>query len=286
MAILLWSGSNAIIRILTESLGVLTAAAAVYCLSGVLSLAFVLLRPARRRTLASLPRKYLFGCGGLFVLYTLAYYAALGRAADRTQVLEVGLVNYLWPSLTVVLAVPLLGKRARWFLYPGAATAFAGVVLASMHQTGLSVSSLTTHLAASRLPYTAGLVAAVSWALYSNLCRRWGGDNQGGGVPIFFLASGLGIYGLRLILPEASQFTSKSIIELTCAVFFATTLPYMFWDHAMRRGNLVLVAVLSNFTPILSTLVSCAYLKVTPSPMILIAACLVAAGATTCNRAI
>lgn len=34
----------------------------------------------------------------------------------------------------------------------------------------------------------------------------------------------------------------------------------------MRRGNLLLVVAMSYFTPLLSTILSCAYLKVSPGP--------------------
>jgi len=43
-----------------------------------------------------------------------------------------------------------------------------------------------------------------------------------------------------------------------------TVLAYTLWDVAMRKGNLLLVAACSYFTPLLSTLVSCAYLGVRP----------------------
>jgi hypothetical protein len=38
----------------------------------------------------------------------------------------------------------------------------------------------------------------------------------------------------------------------------------MLWDVAMRKGNLLLVAAMSYFTPLFSTMLSCANLKVSP----------------------
>jgi len=45
-------------------------------------------------------------------------------------------------------------------------------------------------------------------------------------------------------------------------VSLATTIAYVFWDRAMRKGDVVLLGSSSYFTPLLSTLVSCLYLGV------------------------
>jgi drug/metabolite transporter (DMT)-like permease len=67
---------------------------------------------------------------------------------------------------------------------------------------------------------------------------------------------------------------------------FVTFLAYVFWDHAMRRGNMILVAALSYFTPLLSTLFSAAYLGVVPGPAIWLACALVIGGALVCRAAV
>jgi len=67
---------------------------------------------------------------------------------------------------------------------------------------------------------------------------------------------------------------------------FVTGAAYIFWDHAMRRGDMVLVAALSYLTPLLSTLFSAVYLGVVPAPAIWVACALVIAGAVTCRLAV
>ena len=44
----------------------------------------------------------------------------------------------------------------------------------------------------------------------------------------------------------------------------ATYVAYTLWDNAMRRGNVVMVAVCSYLVPLLSTIVSCLYLAIVP----------------------
>lgn len=123
IAILLWSMSVALTRGLSETLGPFGAGAAIYTVSGVL-VWLVAGKPTVRRQHPA----YLYGCGLLFVVYMVAFALAIGMANDRQQTLEIGLINYLWPSLTLLLAVPLLKLQARWWLWPGVALALFGVI--------------------------------------------------------------------------------------------------------------------------------------------------------------
>jgi drug/metabolite transporter (DMT)-like permease len=122
-AILLWSATFAFARSLSEQVGPLTAGAAAYLIGG----SFCLLRLAwSGKPVAEslkLPRLYLLGCGSLFVFYTAAIYLAVGLAKDREQLLEIALVNYLWPALTVLCSLLLLKKRASLWLVQGTALA-------------------------------------------------------------------------------------------------------------------------------------------------------------------
>jgi drug/metabolite transporter (DMT)-like permease len=208
----------------------------------------------------------------------------VGLARDRSQVLGVGLVNYLWPSLTLLLAVPILGYRFRWFLLPGMLVATAGMVVAALTGSGLSPGGLRDGLPANGPAYGLALLGALTWALYSNLSRRWGGE--GGGVPLFVLASGLVALPLRLWLGETSTWDGRVVGELIYMAVFVTVVAYVFWDQAMRQGNVVLVAAVSYSTPLLSTLFSAAYLGVVPGPAIWIACALVIVGAVLCRLAV
>jgi drug/metabolite transporter (DMT)-like permease len=71
----------------------------------------------------------LWGCGSLFVLYTTLLYLAVGAAGTRQQVLEIGILNYLWPALTIVLSLFLLDHHACWGLVPGTLLSVLGVVM-------------------------------------------------------------------------------------------------------------------------------------------------------------
>ena len=137
-AILLWSSTIACVRRLSEDVGPITAGAAVYSISTLIAGAALLRNPERRRALAQLPGKYLVWCSALFAGYTLLLYLAIGHAHSRDQVLEVGLMNYLWPSLTLLLSLVILGAVANWVLIPGTILALAGVFLVMTNSAHIS----------------------------------------------------------------------------------------------------------------------------------------------------
>jgi len=289
LAIVLWGSLIAVFRSVTEQLGVLRAGAWVNLVGGGVGLALMWFRAGQtRRRPGGNSRAYLLGCGALFVVYSVALYLAIHLADTRAQTVGVGLVNYLWPALTLVLAVPILGKRARWGLGPGLALALVGVYLGSVPGADFSWTTFRASLQANPVPYVLALSAAVSWGMFSNLSRRWGTPDGANGAPLFLLATGIVLAGASLIFPDGSEqpWTVRGAAELMYLAIFPKMLAYLFWDRAMRQGNVVLVGSASFFTPLISTLISCVYLGVAMSPSLWLACGLVTAGALLCRASV
>jgi drug/metabolite transporter (DMT)-like permease len=284
LALLFWSSTIAFSRSLAEKLGTLTAASYIFLLAGGLSCTYIVVS-RRLQAILHASRAYLFGCGALFVVYMASLYLAIGTASNRLQVLEVGLVNYLWPSLTLVMAAPILGRKTRVTLIPGCLLASGGVLLASA-QSGTSWDAFVGNLANNWSPYMLAFVAAVCWALYSNLTRRWGREAESGAVSLFLLTSGLVLLGLLALFPERTKWTNQSILELAYMAIFPTILAYAFWDTAMRRGNVILVASLSYLTPLLSIVVGSIYLGITVGRYLWAGCLLVIAGSLVCKLSV
>jgi drug/metabolite transporter (DMT)-like permease len=284
-AILLWSSTIAFSRTATEELGSLTSAALIFSLGGGLGFIYLSLSGGIRPRLVFFKRRYLAICGLLFVIYSAAFYLALGSAANRNQTLEIGLINYLWPMLILLFSIPILKTRSTWLTIPAALTATAGIFLATLQNQSLSLQNFTANISNHPAPYLLALLAAVSWALYSNLSRKLAGSAGGGAVPFFMLSTGLVLGLLRLIYPEHSHFSLQAVLNLLYLII-GPNLGYIFWDVAMRRGDIVLVASASYFTPLLSTLVSCLYLGVVPGIQLWLGCGLIIIGALGCKFSI
>lgn len=283
LAILLWASTVAVGRSLTEQIGTLTAATIVYLGGGVIGLGWLGARGKLRIAVDGFGKRYLFGVGGLFVLNNVTLYLAIGTAANRLQVLEIGLVNYLWPMLTILLSVPILKLHARWTLLPGALIGTVGIFLALTQNQPVSWESFTSGILTNPAAYLFAFTAGSSWALYNNLSRRWGSAaTASGAVPYFLAATGLVLLGLRLAAQEQPVWSTGVLGELAFMVV-APNAAYIMWEYGMRRGDIVLVASASYFTPLFSTLISVVYLSVHAGPKLWIGCLLIIAGAAACR---
>lgn len=284
-AILFWSTNVAFSRSLAEQLGVLNAGTIMFVGGGVLSLAYQWRKEGGLGFLRRSSRKYLLGCGLIFVVNVVTLELAIGLAASRTQTIIVGLINYLWPAFSLALAPVFLQKKARWFLAVGMALALGGMYLASTQGQVFNPGEALAQ-PGTLVVYALAITTAVTWGLYSNLSKKWAGDQDSGSVPLFLLASGLLMGVFRLLFPEVSAPGPAAPFEMVYMIIFPTILAYIFWDAAMRKGQMILVMSLSYFIPLFSTITSSVSLGVAPGPELWLAAGLIIAGALVCKMAV
>jgi drug/metabolite transporter (DMT)-like permease len=285
LAIVLWSGTVALARSLTEQLGAGTATAAVYLTGAGLFAVHGIIRGRPAFVLKGVPRPYLLVCGTLFVFYMFALFRAVSMAADRIQTLEIGMLNYLWPVLTILLSVVILRHRGSLLLLPAVALAVGGEFLVLTHDLSFSWTAALAHVSVNPAAYGLAAGAGISWALYSALSRRWAAPGSRGAVPIFVLITGVLMLLLSVTSPEAGTWNLRAVAEV---IFLgaATVLAYSCWDLAMRRGDILLVAAASYFTPLLSTLVSCLYLGIVPGAKLWLGCAVLVAGSLLSWRAV
>ena len=260
-AILLWSLTIAFTRSISEQLGPINGATCVYTVAAIFGIASILRTSELRQRITHLSHAYMLGCGFLFVCYMLLLFLAVGLADNHNQVLEVGLINYLWPALMLVLSVPILGNRANWLLFPGTALALFGVFIVLTSGASVDWHSFTNNLARNPAAYLLGLAAALSWALYSALTRKWAGGREDGAVAVFLPATALAMFLVSLLVDEPREWSIRVFVEviiLGVATFFA----YSLWDNSMRKGKVIFVAASSYLIPFFSTVVTCIYLSV------------------------
>jgi drug/metabolite transporter (DMT)-like permease len=275
LAIVLWATIVGFTRTTADALGVFTSTGLCYLVGGLALLAWAL--ASGRAAWPS--RRYLVGCGLCFFANAACFAMAIALV-ERKQVLAIALVNYLWPTLTLVAAVVVLGERATWLLPLGAAVATAGIVIAR----SIDPSILAVDIVATPLPYLLALAGAIAWALYTTLGRRWAPDVQQGGVAVLMIACGLLLLPIAAVTGESATWSAQAAAHLAGRTA-CITVAQIGWEVAMRRGDLVLVASASYATPVLSTLFSCALLGLPLGGEVLAGACLVAGGAVLCRWA-
>src|SRR5712664_2050036 len=217
-------------------------------------------------------RVWLLGVGGLFGYHAL-YFAALQLAPPA----EANLVNYLWPLLIVLLSAPLAGERLGWPHLSGAALGFAGVALLAF---GRGVAFAGDHA----LGYALALGCAFAWSLYSVLSRRFG-QTPTDAIAAFCAASALLSFVCHLLFETTVwPADTKAWLAVGALGVGPAGSAFYFWDHAVKQGDIRALGALSYATPILSTglLILCGLAP--PTGWLLLAALMVAGGATLASR--
>jgi len=261
LAILLWSSTIAVTRSVTEAVGPYTAGSAIFLLGGMLTLFLHYVQNREMPSPRCFSRYYLLGCGSLFVICMASIYIAIGEAVNRSQLLEIGLINYLWPVLTVAFSIPLLGNRAGVLLLPGLIMTVFGISLVTTQGQEFSIAGLWKNVSGNPVAYGLALVAALSWGLYSNLSRRWGAKDGQGAVTLFMLATSAILVAFRFFAVEPAQWSIVTVWEVLFLAG-ASSVGYIFWDIGVRKGSFVAVSISSYLTPLLSTFIACLYLKI------------------------
>lgn len=112
LAILLWSTIVGLIRNVSEGVGPVAGAALIYTAGSIFL--FILLGSPKLRAFKPV---YLLAGGALFASYEVCLSLALGYATTRAQSIEVSVINYLWPSFTVLLSFLCSGGRLKSVYY-------------------------------------------------------------------------------------------------------------------------------------------------------------------------
>ncbi|AHF76695.1 Putative inner membrane protein [Sodalis praecaptivus] len=274
-AILLWSTSVALMRDISETLGAAGGAAMLYSVSTV----FLLLLLGWPK-LRGCSRGYLCWGGLLFVVYEICLALSLGYASDRSQAIELGMINYLWPCLTVMLAIVMNGQRAGPAVYAGLFLSLFGIGWLMCGDGTWTPRHMLHNIRQNPLSYTLAFSGAIVWALYCNVTRKYAGGKNG--VAMFFLATSLLLWLKYGLSQDATMlFTSRIILQLLVTGAIMGT-AYAAWNIGIIQGNMTLLATASYFTPVLSAAFASLWLGVALTPAFWQGVVMVCAGSLIC----
>lgn len=245
LAIVLWSSVVGLIRSVSEGLGPIGGAAMIYSVSAVFLL--VALGVPKWR---SFPRPYLIVGSLLFVSYEICLSLSLGYANTRLQAIEVGMINYLWPCFTVLMALALNGQKAKWWLLLGLLLSLFGIGWIMSGEGGWSPAQMLANVRSNPLSYGLAFSGAVIWALYCNLTKKIAQGSNG--VVLFIVLTALALWLKYAFSAESGMHFSLGVtLTLLCAGV-AMGAGYAAWNVGILHGNMTLLATVSYFTPVLS----------------------------------
>ncbi|WP_099207257.1 aromatic amino acid DMT transporter YddG [Xanthomonas citri] len=274
-AIVLWSGIVGLIRGVSQDVGPTGGAALIYSGASVLLLMTVGLQNVR-----SFPRRYLLWGSLLFVSYELCLALSIGYAATSQQAIEVGMVNYLWPALTLIFAILFNKQRSTWLVVPGFLIAIGGICVVLGGEDGLQIGGILRNLQSNPASYGLALLGAVIWSTYCTVTARIA--NGKNGVTLFFLLTAIALwvkYGFSNEQPLA--LTQSGVLYLIGASM-AMGFGYAAWNIGLLHGRIPVLVGCSYFIPVLSAMLSALILHTALSGSFWRGAAMVCLGSVLC----
>ncbi|EIV6183455.1 aromatic amino acid DMT transporter YddG [Klebsiella aerogenes] len=249
IAILLWSAIVGLIKSVSEGFGPVGGAALIYTCSAVLLL-FTLGFPKIKK----FPVSYLIIGSVLFVCYELCLSLSLGFTHSGRQAIEVGMVNYLWPSMTILLAVIVNRQKTSPLIIPGVILAIVGIGRVLGGDDGFSLTEMMNNVMDNPLSYGLAFSGAVIWATYCVVTQRIAQGNNG--ITLFFILTALTLWVKYLTSPQPEfNLSWHAWISLMLAAM-AMGFGYAAWNVGILHGNVTVLAAASYFIPIISAVLA------------------------------
>lgn len=262
-------------RSVSESFGAVAGAALIYSVASMI-LVFMVGMPK----FSTIPKSYLWWGSLLFVAYELCFALSIGYAQNSRQAIEVGMINYLWPTFTLLFAIIFNNVKANILIIPGCIFALVGICWVLGGDTGFDFFQIFTNLKANPLSYGLAFAAAILWAAYCSVTVK---TSQGKNlVTIFFALTGVVLWIKYLLMSgSALNFTYDNTLTLIMAAG-ALGLGYGAWNIGIISGNMTLMAGASYFIPVLSALFAALILSTSLSFIFWQGVAMVTAGAVLC----
>lgn len=221
--------------------------------------------------------------GGAFVAYVILYVIALAWADSRPVALSLGLINYFWPAL-ILLLMPFFSKiRVRKsVLAAGLALCLTGLSCAFLW--GVDFAEAVAGFSANWPGFPMMGAAAFLWAFYSNAARKWAADASA--VGWFELAAGLTFLVLWLFRGGDLGFSREMVIPFLAHALLINAVSYLFWDWGVRWGDIGWMGALANFLPLGSVIFGNWLFGGGATPGLWLGCLMVTAGAMLSRRAL
>jgi drug/metabolite transporter (DMT)-like permease len=140
----------------------------------------------------------------------------------------------------------------------GVIISFIGITVANVGNSGIGIGSIISNFfdGENLIAYILGFIVSLSWGLYTNLTKKFIKDMDVDGSGIFMLLSGLILGVISFKMDEPRAFSASLVGQIIYASIVVSSLANVFWNLSIRKGNMLIVVLTSNFLPIISTIIT------------------------------
>jgi len=280
---IVWSSAVLVLHHLSAPFGALRGAGLVHGIAGIILFVVGFFRGTNSRIWIH-SSQCLLVCGTFLFLNNTLAWLAFAAAKSSGELLVAGLLNYLWPALTLLFTISILGKRPHKLLAFGIVITLAGIVLSKV-ATASSETAVDAFSRINPVCYSLAILAAIAWALYSNLARKLSNPEGASAVPLYMVVTGVVLLIASSWLAEPYAATGSDWLIMTGWAIGAAA-AYLLWDIGMRFGNVVVISTMSMLIPLVSTVITAVASGHGITLPLVAAAALVVFGSDLCRKGV
>lgn len=249
-AILMWGSMVGLVKHITAVIGPDMGITLIYTFSALLLL--IIFRVPNFKLIS---KRYLILGTALFIAYELCFSFAIAYSMTAQQAIEVSIVNYLWPSLTVLALVIFKELKFNIIIILGLLISISGIIFIQIGSGEFNLNSVVDNVRSNPISYILAFAGAFIWALYCVLTKKM--SNGQNPISIFFICVALTLWIKLFItghatIPSLDLATSITLLITSVAI----GLGYAAWNIGIVHGNITILVVASYFTPIISSLLA------------------------------
>ena len=273
-SILIWACLVAVVKLITEQVTPISGVALIYSFSALAILAF-----SGVPSIKSMPKKYLYGCGILFICYEILFLISVALSHNHEQVLIIAMINYLWPPITIIFSILAKQLNFKAWVFFGFILAVIGLLLV-VNPKILEFENFIHVLSQNPIAYAFAFLGALLWPCYSVFTKKYAeGANA---VPLFFVVTAVALWGVHFVSHESFIMPSMGLWGTIAVTGSLIGLAYSNWNQSLQFGNIQLLILATYFMPVLSSIMSMLILGVSPLMTFWIGSALVTLGALIC----
>ncbi|MEO4149105.1 aromatic amino acid DMT transporter YddG [Acinetobacter pittii] len=249
-AILMWASLVGLMKQVSAAIGPELGVTFIYSLSALLLLAIFKVPDFKQ-----ISKKYLIFGTILFVAYEVCFSFAIAYSQTARQAIEISIVNYLWPSLTVLAFVIFKELKFNFLIILGLMLSIFGIVFIQTGSGDFSLNSLVDNFHSNPLSYILAFAGAIIWAFYCVLTKKL--SNGQNPISIFFVGVALTLW-LKLLVSGHFAIPPMDIPALITLLVASAAMGfgYAAWNVGIIHGNITVLVVASYFTPIISSILA------------------------------
>lgn len=243
-ASLLWGSSAAIIKLLLEGLNSLQILFYASLFASISLFIVVIFQKKTSIVKNYKVRDYLrfayMGFIGVFLYYLFLYLALTYLKAQ-----EAFIINYLWPIVIVLFAVPILGEKFTVQKISALIVSFLGVIVIST-QGNMEQLHFEKYLGV-----VFAIMAALSYGLFSVLGKKQD-DEKTTSMMFYYIFTFLYTLIITMLLGIIPQITWVQLVGLLWTGVFTSGGAFLLWFLALKYGDTAKIANIAFLTPFFS----------------------------------